>query len=760
MCRFWLILLTALFSISAVAAKQSSYRLTDFYPGTNPARLQGKSDSVELSIPLAHASKVDEAILHLRLVASMALIKERSIVTVRFNQAAIGQIALDGSQPEVFASVRIPNSLWRGGFNSLSFSASQHYDRQCTDGTAPELWSELDLYSSRLEVSHQTSVNNPVLADLSGFLAPGIGGVDAITLFSHSSALNDNINRQVLPVVSQALALRRQYAPLQVRHSQWQLPQAEQWNESWDEAQKEQYQHSAFYVGKDARQAPLHVVVGTKAQLSDILTAAESDAIDTAYLSLKAVPAFMVEEEVIVPAHLRLVVSGNDEQQVMAAAKTLLAMDDALNQDDAVKALEEGAHPQQNEVLAAQYLLADNTYSFADIGSSDIVFYSADDHRYDLNFRLPADFYVPESARAELSLDFGYGAGMGLGSVMNVMVNGKLIHGLTFDNAQGQSYRSYRLDIPARLLKGGSNSITFAVTIRSPLPGLQCGEVPSSHLLFQLANRSTLTLPEAGQVSLLPDLQLLAKTGHPYTAQGNTELNVYLTDSDMLDGALTFVGKLAQAAHVPLANVTVHQGLADYQAEAKNLVFGTPDSLPQDLFAQWNLSISKTQRWPYRLINDLRIKADVVRDEYQVIEIENQPSLKLGGYLEQVSSLGNMAVMTAMATEKGQSAIIAAQNAKILNARIDDITSLTLWGQLNGDFFAWEDSKAPLIAMQVAERKTLGNAEDLWLEIRLWLSSHPWAWLAALVAVILLLSLLLHLMLKRRNAKLEDEWKQ
>ena len=73
-----------------------------------------------LALPLAAGQEVKIAAISIEAVNSKALIKPRSILNVRFNNATIGQIHLDPERPSISSQVTIPASLWRSGFNNLS----------------------------------------------------------------------------------------------------------------------------------------------------------------------------------------------------------------------------------------------------------------------------------------------------------------------------------------------------------------------------------------------------------------------------------------------------------------------------------------------------------------------------------------------------------------------------------------------------------------------------------------------------------------
>ena len=171
------------------------------------------------------------------------------------------------------------------------------------------------------------------------------------------------------------------------------------------------------------------MVVGTASSLRPFLSEQTFNQIGDAYLGIESTPAIVVDDKVLVPARQRLIVSGTNEGQVQRAATTLALMDDALNPDPFI--LIDGFQTASNQVpLVADTLTPGESYSFQDMGDGGAEYRGETATTKRVEFNLPADFYVPENATVTLLLDFAYGAEFGQGSMMNVLINGKLVHGL------------------------------------------------------------------------------------------------------------------------------------------------------------------------------------------------------------------------------------------------------------------------------------------------------------------------------------------
>jgi hypothetical protein len=755
MIKKYLIPLWLLCMPFALAAQTNSYRLTDFYGGDGTVRLQGKSASVDIPIPLSSVAEVDSALLTLEVVSSQALIRKRSQLYVRFNNATIGQIAFDPDRPSLVSEVTIPNALWRAGFNSLTLAVSQHYAEQCVDGNAPELWSEINVYNSTLKIATSINEKRFTLDALSGFFNPGIGGQRNVHLYT-AREVNPLLKQKTLPIVAQALALRNQYQPLIIQHESFDdgyvLPQTE--DDFWNEQYIAQYERTAWYLEPKEEQS-VHVLVGTVEALSPVLSDEVINDIDGAFLKAQRTPAFVKDKKIIVPASYRLIVSGTTQNEVLEAAKALAVMDDAINPVSQVKVLSQ-SQMQPDTLQRNRILNPDNHYAFEDFGVPTTQFRDEGDFNKRVSFRLPADFYVPENASVSLLLDFGYGAGFGPGSVMNVKVNDELVHGLALNNINGQSYRDYQLRIPARFFKGGVNNLDFAVTLRPPLAGVACDDVPGSHLVFQLDNSSVIELPSAGHVAVQPNLAMLSETAYPFARFKSAPVSsIAIPSDDYLDTALTLSAKFAQAAQAPLLNVEIVSG-SDISAEGSVLVLGTPDTLSSIEQEEFSTAIEATKRWSYRLQNNLYNQIRNMTDDKSFKE------MRIDGNTVQESDLGEQAILTAQAhpvsSDTDTLFIMAAQTPELLQARVEDLVSLSLWGQMAGDFFAWKDALSPSLIMQVSEKYEVGEADDNWLHLRLWLSNNPWYWLIGFIILVFIVSMVIYLLLKRRNEQVQDSW--
>lgn len=727
---------------NAASSRQEVLRLSNFSAASGSVKLQGSSKQFELFLPLAETRKVEAATLSLRLVSSIALQAKRSFMLVRFNETTLAQIPFNPNQPISDARVRLPAELWRGGFNKLTLEVTQHYADRCEDATAPELWTEVDLYNSQLELTHSEEDKELSLGDLSAIFSPGIGGFSDALLVTPATAdgsvKTGQVYSEALPLVAQALALRRQYAELKLEHQAW----------SFDDQPSTKNTHAPFYV-----------VLGTSSELSKLLSSQQLEAIQGPYLQLEKVAAIKNNlGEPLAPSGIRLLVSGKTEAEVLAAARLLIEMDDRLNPVPSITLLE---RHQANEALplaSGKFLNSGQSYTFAALGATSQSFQNLGQNRMSVNLPIPADFYAVESDFAELQLDFGYGAGMGIGSVMNVYLNGEYLHGLLLNEPNGAAFSRYLIQLPVRKLTPGiNNQLEFDITLRPELAVGECTSLAGSHLIFQIQGSSSISLPSAGSVAMQPDLALLGATSFPYVSSSSKAPTDLLVESEALTAsALTLIGRMAQTAKAPLETVRLQMGLNQHPT-GQALLLATPEALPESLFAEWDAALGRTQVWPYIALNDLRASLNSGESFSWPSVKKNEDSL--AGKIHQQGGLGSLGVIASFrnpyVSENATLTLVTAQTETLLQDRLADLVTDEIWSQLKGDLFVWRANSEEVVSMQVAKHYVLGE-EPSWLKLRMLLSYNPWYWLAALVLLLVISSFIAVKLLRRRKTVMEN----
>lgn len=742
------ILFIACFSLNT-QAKADHFRLSNFYAGDSQIRLDGEQSHKDLSITLSSLAQVNSATIHIEATSSISLIKQHSILNIRFNNVTIGQVYLNPNKPNLSANIIIPNELWHKQYNTITFSANLH-SGSCLSNNAPDLWSEINLYKSSITLNTTKKIKNLNLQKLSGLLSPGIGGQRSVNIFTFKNEdQNKLIKAKALPAIAQALALRSQYQPINFQYKE--IAAQDGKSKSFKSPElKVTYKESSWYLDKKHSNS-LHVIVGTQQNIANSISKKTFNNIKGPFIKIEKTPEIKLGKKLLVPSKIRLIISGKTQEDVVNAAKSLAYMDDSLNPDAAINILSQTLSTATHH--ADVHLHPGNTYSLSQIGIEPVTFIGSGLFTKNIQLPLPADFYVPESAKVKISLDFNYGAGFEKGSTLNILINGRVVHGLPLQEYNGGFYNNYMLSVPARLFKAGMNILEIKV---NQIAQTGIGKCPSSSndLRFQLDNNSKITFPKAAQLSRQPDLKLMAQTGYPFTKfDANESTGIYITQNSMMSAALTMAGKLAQSSHNLIPNLEINDGIPEHLT-TNAIVIARPKDLTKDLFSNMSASILKSKKWPYRLQNDLynhMTNNDDLPFKYN----------KTSAFTVTEGSLGQFSVLLASenpsTNEKGTLVVIAADSSEILTTRIKELIQSSLWSQLSGDLFAWQDAKSPLIVMQVSNQYEIGEASPL-LEVSAWGSNHPWYLLLIAFLITSLFCILTYILLKRRHKKIKEEW--
>ncbi len=741
--------LLALLGTSLSFAEESfgekTVRLSDFTMENGPIRMDGISESVDIYIPLSSTAVISHSWLDLQFIHSIMLLGNRSSIQVHFNDATLAQIPYDPDQPNARAKVLIPEELWRTGFNKLSLSVIQHYIDRCEDATSPELWTELDLHKSILAYTVVPIERELHMGDLSGLFSPGIGGLNSILLLSSSKAdlskANSSYLNESLPLIAQSLALRRDYSPLIIKHAHWtgnqpanNLPGA-----NWQA-------DTASYI--PATLAPDgHVLIGTKAEVATILPKKLIDRINGPFLYLDRVNAQTGGNGALrrTPG-IRLIVSGMSGSDVILASRALAQMDEELFALQLVNVLKKDMHAAWASTTSNYFLQPNTRYTFAELGRPTATMHGVGTKRVTVKLPIRGNFYTHESASVDLSLDFTYGAGMGAGSVMSVLLNGEYIQGLELKNPNGMGFRDYRISLPARSLHPGTNSLEFEFSMRAETVAGECRSIPSSHLIAQMLDSSSISLPAASPVAIQPDIAAFSATAFPYIDHKSAVRTELVVGSEkMLGDALSLAGKLAQLSHTTADQLFVRTTIPTKPA-GNTILLATHQEMPANIFVSVSDSLERSRHWSYRLLNLVKSVQAEPSGDAKHLRVDD---------LIHTGSLDSRGVLLAMRNPHSPTpaalTVISADTHTLLAQRVADLLTPQIWGQLKGDLVLWEGPEDPVVSMQIGEHYEVGE-KDRWHMLVLTLSNNPWYMLAALLITIFGISLLTRGYLRRREA--------
>ena len=726
------------------ASIDESEKLSSFTALAGPIRLRNASSEVDIFVPVSPAVELLDAVLTLEYLNSIALLSERSTLIVRLNEATIAQVPLSAERPKGSARIRLPSQLWQTGFNKITLGVTQHYTDRCEDPQAPELWTELDIALSELKVSYRYADMDYGVSDLSAMVAPGFGDFGEITLVT-SGSNDQKIVEQALPIVVQAMALRRGYLPLVVTTTNIASPEAPQ----------QTIQSAQMAVDEAEEDSNFTIFVATVEDLTGELDPFEIDRITG--------PTLMVRGN---NGEVELFVTGRNDEEVVGAARGLSLIDDQLNPGSFVTfSLDDVAQvpPMRRDELAAG-----QNYTFSSLGVDTQTLGGNGLSEVIIPIRVPPDFYTYEGAEGELLLNFNYTAGMGPGSIFGVSINDEFIHGLALTAENGTAFRDYRIVVPGRLLRPGYNEITLGFDMRPIMSGGECTSVRGQNINAQVVGDSEFKMPPGGSAVVLPDLALLADSGMPFSASSldGEVVDFYAASPELHGAGLALIGKIAQTAGVVDPNIHLKTGIPTTTTRNAFIIAPQRD-VPLQLFGDWPVEVGETSRWPYSTLRNLNSQSatsnELELDRIIPILLGNEPyavtqNRETLSTFRQRGNLGNIGILAAFRNPWSEEfrtiAVLSASDTDRLIESANSLISPGVWGQMRGDFFSWNPENQ--VFATFVSRPEVVAPDDFWLRIRLILSQAPQLWFFAALAAVAIFVLSATLLIRRRIRRLAE----
>ena len=550
--KSWIRCLVIVLGLAAAGASAETMRipLQSLTP-LKAIELRCTSDEREVQLPVPDRWDLKRVVLHLRYTVSTNLLPDVSQLVVKVRGQPVAQARLNPLAPDVKLGIEIPPRLFEPGYNAVAFNVAQHWSRQqCEAPCAPDLWTNIDLRDSYVEMEYGLKPLPRELSVLSTHvfdprLMPA-GEVHIVTedLSAGSATLAG--------IVSSGIARRFDYRRV------------------------------GFSVSRELRPGMDNVVVGKRAFVNRLLASrgVSLAATQGGYLKLLPMTAAGGGED---PTRALLVISGEDENAARLAAITFSNISFRFPGADEMKAFA-FEMPDVQQYSGRETIATDTVYQFKTLNFPTQSFVGINPGQRSISFRLPPDFHIRPNQYAKLSLSFSYGAGLKNDSSMNVSVNGRGMRAVLLDSPSGSFIDGYKIDIPTYVFQPGTNTISLSGHLHAG--GQLCDLIMADNLFLTVYDVSTLTFPAMPHLVEMPKLELFVHSGFPLTRwPDGHESYIWLTEKDdnVLGAALNLVGLATQRNGFPLFGLTFTYDAP--RTEGEVLIIGRPQSLPRELRA-------------------------------------------------------------------------------------------------------------------------------------------------------------------------------
>lgn len=716
-----------------------AYPLSKYMTKTEAMVLRNAYGHYDLSFPISDRVNPLSANLKLVLSNSNALKGNRSQLIVYVNDFLVGQTKLDPVNNNSEIQFKIEPELLRNGYNTLSFRAAQHYtDTECEDWSAPELWTAIDTQKSSLSLQVQPEPIIEKLSELDTLINDHLPHYSLTILRAEETVSDPYLYWGAM--IAQAAKLRLKYVPLTL-DEKYVLP----FNNAEDSLQNRFHINPAL-LNSDA------VLIGTKQQIADLLPDSLTQAIQGAYLGIFRQPEH--------PDRFILVLSGTSIEEVNRAVQAFAALNMPLP-DAGETLISEIQIPLDPAFVTDNLVLPEHTYQFAQL-NFDARPLTPLNTRSKLEFRLPADLYATEDKVVKLNLNLAYGASFEADMVINLNLNNTFMHAIHLKEHDGAHYKNYQIELPLRSFKPGANILEFNY-LNAPSQNNQCLSSQNPNLLAQIYADSVISFPDAGHFSVLPDLELLSKTGFPFIRNASwaeTSIKLLDTSSDSITSAWLLIANLAANQQTPIFELKITQndipnsgnliliGKNKHKPELSKLFTGAPfdSTSPNSISYLFKQSQLKPGESAYDWVERVIFGID---DLPKSVRIENQNTR-----ITQSAGLGEKYLLMSYPNQLKDGIVLAllSESENPLYPGVEMLFSKGLWGQMQGNLFVW-DKDQRYKWLQQGETINFGT-DSFSLGLIGHFSKHAWQWLILILTLVVVAAWLIHKMLTRYQSRI------
>ena len=663
------------------------------------------SDQQEIQIPLPERWDLTRLVLHLRYTVSTNLIPESSQLVVKMRGQPIAQTRLNPLAPQVKVGIDIPTKLLVPGYNALGFQVAQHFSKnQCENPCAPDLWTNINLTESYLEMEFDWKPVPTELSSLSSFVFdPRMLPAGEVHLVTEDDSAH---SATLAGIVASGIARRFDYRRV------------------------------GFTVSRVPRPGVDNVLIGKRAFAAKVLGEAAVRPVKGGYLKLLAMRTASGASD---PTRAMLLITGETNPAVKIAAITFTNISFKFPGSDELEAFEFKL-PEVEQYSGRQTIRTDQTYTLKTLDFPTQSFVGLNPGSRNITFRLPPDFHIRPNQYAKLNLNFSYGAGLKNTSSFNIAVNGKGVRAVLLDSASGNFIDSYKLEIPTYVFESGTNTISFTGHLNAG--GQVCDLSQPDNLFLTIYGNSSLSFPPMPHYVQMPKLDLFMHSGFPLSRwPDGHESWVWLTEKDdrVLAAALNMVGVATQRNGFPLFEMEFTYERPPVGGEL--LVVGRIPTVPLEL----------RQAAPLKLLDDgVVVPYPVVRgwnSEFVQSATSKQKSVLGSGraLLMQFQSPWHSGRTVTMLTGTGAEDLFEASRA-LLTASVQ--------GQTKGDLVLIEpgEPEAKVSAMEAGSPYATGKS-GTYSPLQSFLYSRPVAYYGVSAGALLLLGIALYFALRRWRAK-------
>ena len=543
-----------------VMGVERSVALKEFRTIPGPIKFSGSSAYHDIYVPIYQKSLLKAITLDIEYMNSISLLPDISQLVVLADGFVIGQTSLAGSRQGGRVRYNIPVELLNGEIMRLSFKVNQHYETDCENPIAGQLWTDINPVKSRLTFTWNSTPDRQ-----------GIRGW--VKSFSPSNPL---LNRAAIVVpetgstwleaasnMAAWLASLRKYRPLELDVSLTPVKGIPN-----------------IIIGPDTFiRTTFERVTAAFRESSDNVTVINfPESVTGPMVATVAIP---FPDDNFTNC---LIVTGRDESQVLEASRLVAMVEQDWPENN--RLLLKPGVATQPPPYRRNCMVPERDYTLEELGLySNMSFEGMGVDEKSISVYIPPELFRQENRYAKLYLDIVYSAGLREDSSLHINVNDTLAGSIPLNNPDGRTFTNYLVNIPMSFFRGGHNSLSFKAVMK-PFRSQKCAPVGQESMVTTILNTSVISIPSGFEHYTLPNLSVFLDDMFPYSLtlekqKGITLVIPELDNMDIFKAAVNFAAMFAKQLATPF-NYLEFTDRPDDNVPGDTIFIGTLDSLPDD----------------------------------------------------------------------------------------------------------------------------------------------------------------------------------
>jgi len=694
-------------------------------PFKKVARLQSSNGTFDLDLPLPSRWILSSAKIHLNYLSSLALRPERSILSVGINGKTLHQLILNKERGiDKTADFTLRPMLFEE-YNKVSIRAIQHYlidESMCENEAAPELWTEVDLETSYLELQIFEAIIPEKISSIGGYI------IDDKNIFS------GKVHFALTDISDKALGWNAFIAGILGKIQKFSMLD--------------------ISSGSNVRDDMDNIIIAKRTKAVELLKPFFKGDIEATRRKLKGNINIITNPRN--PAKAFIVITSDTDDGLKNAVYSFATIDFNIYSGQFLNIQGVKIPKASKPYSAPNFIPTEQKILFKELGYKTTTFQGVYPTPLSLYFKVYPDYYFSSKDDIITNLTLIYPDMVRFDSVANLFLNDTFAYQLRFDKRQdSEGVRINPLNLfthkdeskfPTYLINKGNNklSLDFAMV---PYKKGACEFYNLRNLVATVSDESSIELPRGIHWIEMPNLSYVASGTYPYSIYPDLhDTAIILTHKSAatIESALQMAYYLGQNIGYPSFRLSVSSDL-EANKDKHIILIGKYTASFDPLFKNATLKF-ENNRASKRYVLD--------REFIEYLNPFDSDRLnkykQLSDVLESDGMVQNVVVEMFRSPYNDDKSVLTflSDDTEHLAANITELLKPQAQGLYEGDTLIYDPLKGKIATYEIGNKYFFGDL-SLFDRIRFWFSSHPIFFFISTVGLIMVMAIVLRRILLR-----------